>query len=339
MKVIKRGVSCFGMCLVVLNGILISSAPLNMIKEEVFYVNCTMIGIGLFHLFWSFISWRAGDRQIQQLLLTDQIITKDDIKGRDYLSDKIREIVQFNQEIHDDERRNLFRSIDEMDDYITKWVHEIKLPISICELVIDRCSLEQREDEFTQEYNKIQGQIKRIDSLVEQVMFLNRANSFQENITVSNVNLELLLKKILRKESDMFIEKDIEINFYDLDNKITTDVKWLSYIITQILSNSVKYSSSGSKVEIWGLEDNNNICIKVKDFGCGISGKNIDRIFDKGFTGDEGLNITKSTGMGLYIAKKMGDKLGYEFEVDSKLGEYTEVTIKMNKYLEYLGTV
>jgi signal transduction histidine kinase len=61
----------------------------------------------------------------------------------------------------------------------------------------------------------------------------------------------------------------------------------------------------------------------------------IQRVFEKGFTGSIGRSYAKSTGMGLYLAKKMALKLGHDLSIQSKKGSYTKVTIHFPKNTNY----
>ena len=65
----------------------------------------------------------------------------------------------------------------------------------------------------------------------------------------------------------------------------------------------------------------------IEDNGEGILDHDLPRVFDKSFTGTNGRNSVKSTGMGLYIAQKLCTKLGHKISIESKEGEYTKVTI------------
>jgi len=75
----------------------------------------------------------------------------------------------------------------------------------------------------------------------------------------------------------------------------------------------------------------------IRDNGIGIQKKDLGRVFDKGFTGDNGRKTTKSTGMGLYFSKKMLDKLGHDISVSSQVNSYTEFTITFYKISDYLN--
>ena len=104
----------------------------------------------------------------------------------------------------------------------------------------------------------------------------------------------------------------------------------MSFILNQILQNSVKYKKQNHnlELEISAKQGKQNIILTLKDNGIGIKKGEITRVFEKGFTGTNGRKIgKKSTGIGLYLCKKLCDKLGLGLELNSIEGEGTEVRI------------
>lgn len=69
----------------------------------------------------------------------------------------------------------------------------------------------------------------------------------------------------------------------------------------------------------------------IYDNGIGIPEKDIRRVFEKTFTGENGRTTSKSTGMGLYIVKKLCEKLGHKITIKSKVNEYTKIIITFSK--------
>ncbi|HAT4134824.1 TPA: sensor histidine kinase, partial [Clostridium perfringens] len=95
----------------------------------------------------------------------------------------------------------------------------------------------------------------------------------------------------------------------------------------QVINNAIKYSSKNSRVKIFAKKSKNSITLKIKDSGVGIPNKDLGRVFEKGFTGENGRSFTKSTGMGLYLCKNLCDKLGLGLKITSEENEGTEVSI------------
>ena len=71
--------------------------------------------------------------------------------------------------------------------------------------------------------------------------------------------------------------------------------------------------------------------LAIYDNGIGIPAKDLKRVFDKSFTGTNGRDKVKSTGMGLYIIKNLCDKLGHNISIESKENEYTKVILEFGK--------
>ena len=120
----------------------------------------------------------------------------------------------------------------------------------------------------------------------------------------------------------------MKVELKDVNIKCYTDEKWLEFILNQIITNSIKYRNDNNAViKITGIQNKENIILKIKDNGIGIKKSEIYRIFDKGFTGTNGRNQTKSTGIGLYLCKRLCEGIGMEIDANSKENEYTEIVI------------
>lgn len=123
------------------------------------------------------------------------------------------------------------------------------------------------------------------------------------------------------------ISNKIKIKIENLDQKIFSDEKWISFIINQIISNAMKYKKENAEIVFYSVVDDNQVFLKIKDNGIGISSKDLPRVTEKGYTGSIGRNYEKSTGMGLYLCKKLCEKLQLSFKIESEEGQYTIVTI------------
>ena len=125
-----------------------------------------------------------------------------------------------------------------------------------------------------------------------------------------------------------FIYNDISLVLEDLDEVVYTDPKWVNFIINQIIINSLKYSKKEeARIKIYSVRAEKNVILTIEDNGVGIPTEDVRRVFDKGFTGENGRKYGKSTGMGLYICKNLADKLGFGLELSSELGVGTKVNI------------
>ena len=201
-------------------------------------------------------------------------------------------------------------------DYYTLWVHQIKTPIAASKLLVSEVENRQLKQQLEQE-------IFKIDSYTNLVLQYLRLESFHDDLVLKKENIEDLVKEVIRKYALFFIQKGLSINLHDLDRSIVTDKKWLLVVLEQIISNSLKYTKEG------GLEiymDDLELCIK--DTGIGIKNSDQLRVFERGFSGYNGRLTQQSSGLGLYLSKKISEELGHQIRIESEVGKGTTVRIK-----------
>ena len=203
-------------------------------------------------------------------------------------------------------------------DYYTLWVHQIKTPIAASRLLVAEVSDREVKQQLEQE-------IFKIDSYTNLVLQYLRLESFHDDLVFEKVQVEDLVKEVVRKYALFFIQKGLTVNLHDLDKIIVTDKKWLLVVIEQILSNSLKYTKEG------GLEiymEGQELCIK--DTGIGIKNSDVLRVFERGFSGYNGRLTQQSSGLGLYLSKKISEELGHKIRIESEVGTGTTVRIKFS---------
>lgn len=231
------------------------------------------------------------------------------------------------EKLHEEKRNNL--------EFITSWVHEIKTPIAVTRLVIENSSNKPKEDVL----NSIEEEIDKIDNYVEQSLYYSKIDDFSKDYFISEHNLEKIIKKHITKHAKLFINKRIKVQIDNVDFSVSTDKKWLGFIIDQILSNSLKYTAENGTIKISGEKLDKEKILIIEDNGIGIKKEDIDRVFSRGFTGHNGRETYKSTGMGLYLAKELSKKLGHHISIESSYGEYTKIKIHFPKLTDYFNVV
>ncbi|NOW82261.1 signal transduction histidine kinase [Clostridium beijerinckii] len=205
-------------------------------------------------------------------------------------------------------------------EYLEAWIHEIKTPIASSKLII-----ENNQNEVT---NKIDFQIDKIERFVEQVLYYSRSNNAYKDYIIKQISLGDIVKNIVKRNYRDFIHKKIRININDIEENVYSDGKWAEFIINQIIVNSIKYSSNRDpQINISSMKKVNSVMLFIEDNGVGIIEKDIDRVFEKGFTGENGRRFSKSTGMGLYLCEKLCLKLGLKISIDSEVNKGTKVTL------------
>ncbi|EIF36433.1 sensor histidine kinase [Streptococcus sp. SK643] len=216
------------------------------------------------------------------------------------------------------QRSDSERKLTDLLDYYTLWVHQIKTPIAASQLLVTEVADRQLKQQLEQE-------IFKIDSYTNLVLQYLRLESFHDDLVLKQVQIEDLVKEIIRKYALFFIQKGLNVNLHDLDKEIVTDKKWLRVVIEQIISNSLKYTKEG------GLEiymEGQELCIK--DTGIGIKNSDVLRVFERGFSGYNGRLTQQSSGLGLYLSKKISEELGHQIRIESEVGKGTIVRIQFS---------
>ena len=210
-------------------------------------------------------------------------------------------------------------------EYIELWIHEIKLPIASLTLLNHN-----QKKKIDKRYVE---QIRKIDDYVDQILYFVRSENAEKDYLIKETNLKKVINNVAMKNKDDLLENNINFLVEAKDVMVLTDSKWLEYIINQIVSNSIKYirNDVDSIIKLQVEDLTNQINLHIYDNGIGIPEKDIRRVFEKTFTGENGRNRSKSTGMGLYIVKKLCEKLGHKIIIESVQNEYTEVIIAFSK--------
>jgi len=195
--------------------------------------------------------------------------------------------------------------LSDMTDYYTMWVHQIKTPIAAMGLIL------QSGD--SPEYSELSENLQRIEQYAEMVLCYLRLDSDSSDLVIREYDLDDIVRQAVRKFSSQFIRRKLKLSYEPLDKKVLTDEKWLLFVIEQVISNAVKYTSSGM-VQIY-CEKPLTLCIK--DTGIGIAPEDLPRIFEKGYTGCNGRLDKKASGIGLYLCKRICGRLGHKISAES----------------------
>lgn len=210
-------------------------------------------------------------------------------------------------------------------EYIELWIHEIKTPISASKLII-----ENNKNEITK---NIEEELDKIENYTEQALYYARSNTVEKDYIITKTNLKDIVNMSIIKNKTTILNNKFELNIHDLEKQVYTDSKWVVFILNQVIQNSIKYSKNENQsIEIYAEEQKEKVTLYIKDNGLGIKKSELSRVFEKGFTGENGRIIgKKSTGIGLYLCKKLCDKLQLAININAEQNVGTEVTIVFPK--------
>lgn len=246
--------------------------------------------------------------------LADSFPEADGVLEADY-----QEIIHLMREQHERAEQRTEQGLREMMDYYTVWVHQIKTPIASMRLAL------QNED--TAESRQLQSELGRIERYVEMVLTFLRLGADSTDYVIKEHELDDIVRGAVKKLAGDFINKKIKLEYTELDEKVLTDEKWLSFVVEQVLSNAVKYTSEGT-VSIY-TESPKTLCIR--DTGIGIAADDLPRVFENGYTGYNGRSDKRASGIGLYLCRRICNKLGHTISAESKAGEGTVIRIALDK--------
>lgn len=208
----------------------------------------------------------------------------------------------------------------DMLEYYTLWVHQIKTPIASMYL-----KLQSEDSEFSRE---IGTDLMRIEQYVEMVLCYLRLDSSEKDYVFREYSLDCIIKQAVRRFAPQFIRKKIQLEYETTNAVVLTDEKWLLFVIEQLLSNSLKYTKPGGRISLlWKPQQ----LLVVKDTGIGIAKEDLPRIFEKGYTGYNGRQDKKASGIGLYLCKRICEKLGYGIRAESEIYKGTEIILDLKR--------
>lgn len=216
---------------------------------------------------------------------------------------------------------------EEYQQYIETWIHEIKTPIASTDMI---CKNHSEKINMM-----IRKELHRIDAYVEQALFYARSMNVEKDYLIKKVLLSDFVKSVVKKNAGQLINLYCVPVMENLDIPVYTDLKWLEFILGQLMSNSIKYRQEPMKLSFTGIEKENHVVLVVQDNGIGIPPQDINRIFEKGFTGENGRKFGKSTGIGLYLCYTLCQKMHLGITVTSTVGEGSkfEIIFPKNKLL------
>ena len=250
-----------------------------------------------------------------------------------------QEIMQQLNQMRIDVENASQKSSEDMTDYYTMWAHQIKTPIFALRLLLQ---------ESTEENKEKLSELFKIEQYVEMVLGYLRTEDMSSDLKLSRCSLDRIIRDQIHKYAGIFVSKKLALTYESISQDVLTDEKWLGFVIGQILSNALKYTRTGG-IRIYlekklsldtddvsisiGNDDCNkveNFTLVIEDTGIGIRAEDIPRIFEKGYTGVNGRDDNRATGIGLYLSNKIMRKLGHRLYITSAEEKGTKVFLEFS---------
>ena len=209
--------------------------------------------------------------------------------------------------------------LEDLTSYYTLWVHQIKTPIAAMDLL-----LQAGPDRATE----MEIELQKIAQYVDMVLQYLRLDSTAKDLVLQRCQLDAVVRQTVRKYAKLFILKKIQLVFQETKWEVLSDEKWLCFLLEQLLSNALKYTPEGGKISI--VLDGETTLV-IADTGIGIAPEDLPRVFEKGFTGNNGRMDKKATGIGLYLCRRVTNLLGHTISIASEPGVGTQVRLGLGR--------
>ena len=285
----------------------------DMPSESVLYAGLLCASCGVFLVALSYTRWLHRCRALEQLRRSICVSDEGLPSPSDYEDELYQELVR----TLSSERARLDAAADaerrDAADYYAMWAHQIKTPIAAMRLLLQQPELDR---------GSLEAELFRIEQYVGMVLGYLKLEGDSNDFVLRKRRLDDVVRGCVRKYARLFITKKLPLNFEETRMTVLTDDKWLAFMIEQLLSNSLKYTSQG-EIRIYA----DGKALVVEDTGIGISAEDLPRLGERGFTGYNGREDKKSTGLGLYLCRRICAKLGHKLVIESTPDVGTRVKI------------
>ncbi len=215
-------------------------------------------------------------------------------------------------------------------EYIESWVHEAKAPITSISLVCENGRRRWGKEETAEAGRAFRTaglENQRLENYVDMVLYYARSEEVYKDYLIQETNLQEVAYEVLEKNRLLLIQNQVSAEA-SAEEWVYTDRKWIAFILNQLLLNSVKYRSERPVFRIYAQKGKNGVTLTLEDNGTGIRQEELSRIFEKGFTGSNGRNHERATGMGLYLCRKLCGRLGIGIRAESEYGRGTKIFLE-----------
>lgn len=242
--------------------------------------------------------------------------------GKSVLAESIYEKNTRLMQLYETNLQQVQKDLNERVTFMNQWVHQMKTPLSVIDLMI-----QDRDEEI---FQGIRKELYRLEEGLKTVLYISRLSLFEKDYVIEKISLKKFVNEIIKETRRLFIQNKIfpKTSFPEEDLFVYSDKKWLQFAIGQIISNAVKYSSHQSDTLHFKIEkQEKGILLEIQNFGVGIPPQDIKRVFEPYFIGVNGRLYHESTGIGLHLVKEIMSKLQHDIKLESTVGVGTTFKI------------
>jgi PAS domain S-box-containing protein len=200
--------------------------------------------------------------------------------------------------------------------------HELRTPVALIKGYVGTLRREDAKwdpNVIRDSLAVIEEESDRLATLIEDLLDASRLQAGALALNRSEVSLHHLADRIVRRFQTQTEKHDFELQFPAEFPIIVADEERLTQVISNLISNAVKYSPDGGKITVSGKIRQSDIVVCVRDEGPGIAPGDIPRIFDRFYRSNDVARKTKGTGLGLYLAKAVVEAHKGHIWVDDRI--------------------
>lgn len=239
------------------------------------------------------------------------------------LSDLVDSINNFIQRL--DEQENLRKRLT------ADMSHELRTPLTSIQGSLE-AMIDGVWDKTEDRLKSCHEEIIRLNKMVKELEKLTEYETDKTNLCVEEIEISSIMKNILTNFEKQICDKNINLK-YDLKDVVAfVDKDKIAQIFTNLVSNAIKYTNENGTINISIFEQENNVCVKIKDNGIGIDKEHLPYVFERLYRVDESrCRNTGGSGIGLTITKKLVELHNGTININSEKNIGTEVIIVIDK--------
>ena len=220
-------------------------------------------------------------------------------------------------------------------DFVANISHELKTPVGALAVLAEALSQEDDLEIIHRLSEKMVDEAIRVGRTIDDLLELSRIE-FGGEAVKDEVDAAVILSESISRAAPLASLHSIKIAMAELPSplKVVGDRRQLVSAIGNLVENAVKYSESGSSVEVSARPDGDSVEFAVTDFGLGIPARDLDRVFERFYRVDRARSRdTGGTGLGLAIVRHVANNHGGDVSVTSIEGEGSTFSLKIPKFV------
>ena len=268
-------------------------------------------------------------KPVRTIIETSNQITKDNLQTRIPLPQNKDELYVLSENINNLLSR-IENAIDREKQFTSDASHELRTPLAVIKGTMEVLIRKPRnQQEYEEKIQFCISEVDRLNHMVDQLLLLARFENQKQNVKQETIYLNALVLDNLTRFSEKSESKKLKIKTeFTEDYYLVCDNYLVSIIISNLISNAIKYSNPNGEIAIELGKKNNEVTFSITDFGVGIAKNDLDKIFNSFYRSDVSNHPEiKGTGLGLSIVKRLCDLLKLEIAVESNLNQGTKFVL------------